>query len=163
MASLPTEFGQGCVLEHQPRTTTVADHRVLGRCKADILLLQESDLNARRTHHFDIAREIAQKLQLDYVFGREFQELTQGTRHSPAYHGQATLSRWPLSNAVSSVSSSNPTSGSHTGFCRRSNHSRKGAEVGSPSLPMLVSARRRSLPTTFISRAEATTGFGGLD
>ncbi len=71
----------------------------LGRCKADILLLQESDLNARRTHHFDIAREIAQKLQLNYIFGREFQELTQGTRHSPAYHGQATLSRWPLSNA----------------------------------------------------------------
>jgi endonuclease/exonuclease/phosphatase family metal-dependent hydrolase len=32
------------------------------------------------------------------VFGREFQELTQGTRASPAFHGQATLSRWPLSN-----------------------------------------------------------------
>jgi endonuclease/exonuclease/phosphatase family metal-dependent hydrolase len=61
--------------------------------------LQEADLNARRTHHLNIAREIAQKLQLNYVFGREFQELTQGTRRSPAYHGQATLSRWPLSNA----------------------------------------------------------------
>ncbi len=71
----------------------------LGRRRADILLLQEADLNARRTHHFDIAREIAQKLELNYVFGHEFQELTQGTRHSPAYHGQATLSRWPLSNA----------------------------------------------------------------
>jgi endonuclease/exonuclease/phosphatase family metal-dependent hydrolase len=71
----------------------------LSRSKADILLLQEADLNARRTHHLNIAREIAKKLQLDYVFGREFQELTQGTRHSPAYHGQATLSRWPLSNA----------------------------------------------------------------
>jgi endonuclease/exonuclease/phosphatase family metal-dependent hydrolase len=71
----------------------------LGPKKADILLLQEADLNARRTHHLHIAREIAQKLQLNYVFGREFQELTQGTRHSPAYHGQATLSRWPLSNA----------------------------------------------------------------
>src|SRR5208337_629960 len=70
----------------------------LGRRKADILLLQEADLNAKRTHHFDIAREIAKKLQLNYVFGREFQELTQGTRDSPAYHGQATLSRWPLSN-----------------------------------------------------------------
>jgi endonuclease/exonuclease/phosphatase family metal-dependent hydrolase len=33
------------------------------------------------------------------VFGREFQELTQGSRASPAYHGQATLSRWPLSNS----------------------------------------------------------------
>ena len=71
----------------------------LSRSKADILLLQEADLNARRTHHLNIAREIAKKLQLNYVFGREFQELTQGTRHFPAYHGQATLSRWPLSNA----------------------------------------------------------------
>lgn len=70
----------------------------LGRNKADIVLLQESDLNARRTHHLNIAREIAQKRQLNYVFGVEFQELTQGTRKSPAYHGQATLSRWPLSN-----------------------------------------------------------------
>ena len=71
----------------------------LSRSQADILLLQEADLNARRTHHLNIAREIAQKLQLNYIFGREFQELTQGTRRSPAYHGQATLSRWPLSNA----------------------------------------------------------------
>lgn len=68
----------------------------LGRSKADIVLLQESDLNARRTDHLNIARETAQKLQLNYVFGVEFQELTQGTRKSPAYHGQATLSRWPL-------------------------------------------------------------------
>ena len=48
----------------------------LAGAKADIILLQEADLNARRTHHLDIAREIAQKLQLNYVFGREFQELT---------------------------------------------------------------------------------------
>jgi len=70
----------------------------LASTKADVVLLQESDLNARRTHHLNIAREIAQKLQMNYVFGREFQELTQGSRASPAYHGQATLSRWPLSN-----------------------------------------------------------------
>src|SRR5882672_9500756 len=67
--------------------------------KADIVLLQEADLNARRTHHINVAREIAQKLAMNYVFGREFQELTQGTKTSPAYHGQATLSRWPLSNS----------------------------------------------------------------
>ena len=70
----------------------------LSRARADIILLQEADLNARRTHHLNIAREISQKLQLNYVFGREFQELSQGTRASPAFHGQATLSRWPLSN-----------------------------------------------------------------
>ena len=71
----------------------------LGRSKADLLLLQEADLNARRTWHLHIAREIAQRLHLNYVFGREFQELTQGTRQSPAFHGQATLSPWPLANA----------------------------------------------------------------
>jgi endonuclease/exonuclease/phosphatase family metal-dependent hydrolase len=67
--------------------------------KADLILLQEADLNARRTHHFNVAKEIAQKLAMNYVFGREFQELTQGSKTSPAYHGQATLSRWPLSNS----------------------------------------------------------------
>jgi endonuclease/exonuclease/phosphatase family metal-dependent hydrolase len=70
----------------------------LASARADILLLQEADLNAKRTHHANVARAIAQKLQMNYVFGREFQELTQGTHASPAYHGQATLSRWPLSN-----------------------------------------------------------------
>ena len=66
---------------------------------ADLILLQECDLNARRTQRMNIAQEIARKLEMNYVFGREFQELTQGSGDSPAYHGQATLSRWPLSNA----------------------------------------------------------------
>lgn len=64
---------------------------------ADLILLQESDLNARRTARRNIAKELAQRLQMHYVFGIEFQELGQGSRASPAYHGQATLSRWPLS------------------------------------------------------------------
>jgi endonuclease/exonuclease/phosphatase family metal-dependent hydrolase len=67
--------------------------------KADIILLQEADLNARRTHHINVAKEIARTLEMNYVFGREFQELTQGSKATPAYHGQATLSRWPLSNS----------------------------------------------------------------
>ena|ERR1700761_3669798 len=66
--------------------------------QADILVLQEVDLNARRTHRLNIAEELARKLQMNYVFGREFQELTQGSRTSPAYHGQATLSRWRLAS-----------------------------------------------------------------
>ena len=70
----------------------------LQSCRADLILLQEVDSNARRTHHLDVAREIAQALKMNYVFAREFQELTQGSRLSPAYHGQATLSAWPLSN-----------------------------------------------------------------
>ena len=63
---------------------------------ADLVLLQETDVNARRTHYRNIAREIAQALRMDYVFGCEFEELTQGNHSSPAYHGQATLSRLPM-------------------------------------------------------------------
>jgi endonuclease/exonuclease/phosphatase family metal-dependent hydrolase len=69
----------------------------LAGTNADILLLQEADLNARRTRRLNIAQEIARKLEMDYVFGCEFQELVQGSKSSPAYHGQATLSKWPIS------------------------------------------------------------------
>jgi endonuclease/exonuclease/phosphatase family metal-dependent hydrolase len=69
----------------------------LAGVNADILILQEVDLNTRRTHHLNIAETIARKLEMNYVFGREFQELVQGTKGSPAYHGQATLSKWPIS------------------------------------------------------------------
>src|SRR5271166_3135706 len=65
----------------------------LRRTAADLVLLQETDLNARRTHYRSIAREIAQALRMDYVFGCEFEELTQGDHKAPAYHGQANLSR----------------------------------------------------------------------
>jgi endonuclease/exonuclease/phosphatase family metal-dependent hydrolase len=66
--------------------------------EADLILLQEVDLKARRTHHRDVARELARSLQLNYVFGKEFLELGGGSGRSPAQHGQATLSPWPLSN-----------------------------------------------------------------
>lgn len=71
----------------------------LGDSKADVFLLQEVDINAYRTHQLNIAQEIARRLRLNYVFGREFVELTQGSKTSPAYHGQATLSRWKISNS----------------------------------------------------------------
>jgi endonuclease/exonuclease/phosphatase family metal-dependent hydrolase len=70
----------------------------LSEANADILLLQEVDINARRTKRLNVAREIARKLRLNYVFAREFVELTQGSKASPAYHGQATLSRWTISH-----------------------------------------------------------------
>jgi endonuclease/exonuclease/phosphatase family metal-dependent hydrolase len=70
----------------------------LASANADILILQEVDVNARRTHRLNIAEEIARKLEMNYVFGREFEELVQGSKNSPAYHGQATLSKWPILN-----------------------------------------------------------------
>jgi endonuclease/exonuclease/phosphatase family metal-dependent hydrolase len=66
---------------------------------ADLLLLQEVDLNARRTRRRDIANDLARALNLNYAFGMEFQELSEGTATSPAYHGMATLTRWPLLRA----------------------------------------------------------------
>ncbi len=71
----------------------------LHRTPADLILLQETDVNARRTQNRNVAREIAQALRMNYVFGCEFQELTQGNHSSPAYHGQATLSRMPISES----------------------------------------------------------------
>src|SRR5271166_5158441 len=71
----------------------------LRRTPADLILLQETDVNARRTQYRNVAREIAQVLRMDYVFGCEFEELTQGDHNSPAYHGQATLSRLPISES----------------------------------------------------------------
>jgi endonuclease/exonuclease/phosphatase family metal-dependent hydrolase len=66
---------------------------------ADILTLQEVDMNARRTGLRNVAEELARSLKMHYAFGWEFQELAEGTRHSPAYTGQATLSRWPISGS----------------------------------------------------------------
>ncbi len=66
---------------------------------ADLLLLQEVDLNARRTRRRDIANELGLALKLNYAFGMEFQELSEGSAANPAYHGMATLTRWPLLRA----------------------------------------------------------------
>jgi endonuclease/exonuclease/phosphatase family metal-dependent hydrolase len=70
----------------------------LAHTSADMFILQEVDLNAKRTHRLNVAEEIARKLQMNYVFGREFQELVQGSKNDPAYHGQAILAKWPIAN-----------------------------------------------------------------
>jgi endonuclease/exonuclease/phosphatase family metal-dependent hydrolase len=65
----------------------------------DLIILQEVDLNARRTGCLNVAEELARKLRMNYVFGCEFQELTQQWGDACAFHGQATLSRWRQGNA----------------------------------------------------------------
>lgn len=64
----------------------------------DLLILQEVDLNAHRTRYLNVAEELARNLAMNYAFGREFQELAEGSRAAAAYHGQATLSRWDVVN-----------------------------------------------------------------
>ncbi len=63
---------------------------------ADLLTLQEVDLNARRSGLRNIAEDLARNLKMHYAFGWEFQELAEGSRDLPAWTGQATLSRWPI-------------------------------------------------------------------
>src|SRR5262249_15662955 len=72
---------------------------VLSKLEADLIMLQETDLNARRTKGRNIAEEVARALGMGHVFGQQFQELIEGSAFSPAYIGQATLCRWPLLNA----------------------------------------------------------------
>ena len=64
--------------------------------KPDVCIFQEVDLGARRTHGEDVAKELAEAFDMNYVFAPEFQELGQGTAEDPAYHGQALLTTLPV-------------------------------------------------------------------
>ncbi len=62
----------------------------------DLCIFQEVDLGARRSGGIDVAQKLAETFQMNYVFAPEFQELSQGTREHPAYHGQALLTKLPI-------------------------------------------------------------------
>ena len=70
-----------------------------GPLAADFYLLQEVDMRTHRTGYRNVAEEMARELRMNYVFGIEFQELAQGRPSFPAFHGQAVLSRFPMSQA----------------------------------------------------------------
>jgi endonuclease/exonuclease/phosphatase family metal-dependent hydrolase len=71
---------------------------ILQRQGASLILLQEVDLNSRRTERRNIAEELAQSLRMPYLFAAEFEELGQGSRDVPAYHGQAILTSLAVSS-----------------------------------------------------------------
>lgn len=64
-----------------------------------ICILQEADLHAKRSGFRHIAGDLARELSYNYVFAAEFRELSQGSGGRPAYHGQATLARFPIVKA----------------------------------------------------------------
>lgn len=70
-----------------------------GPLAADLYVLQEVDLNTRRAGFRNVAGDLARELAMNYAFGIEFQELAQGRRGQPAFHGQAVLSRFPIRHA----------------------------------------------------------------
>lgn len=68
---------------------------------ADVWLLSEVDHGCARTDRRDVARDMAEALQLDFVYGVEFIELDwadDGTLADQCEHGNAILSRLPLGN-----------------------------------------------------------------
>lgn len=64
--------------------------------KPDICLLQEVDVHARRTNKQHTPEELARRLKMKYVFGVEFEELSQGSPDRKAYIGQAILTSLPV-------------------------------------------------------------------
>lgn len=66
---------------------------------ADLYVLQEVDLFTRRAGFGNVAEEMARSLGLNYAFAPDFEELAQGRPGQPAFHGQAVLSRFPISKA----------------------------------------------------------------
>lgn len=68
----------------------------LERNPADLLLLQEVDLDTARAHEKDVAAELARRLRLNAAFGPEFEELSQEREGQRAYIGQATLTCLPI-------------------------------------------------------------------
>ncbi len=48
--------------------------------EADLVILQEADLNAKRTHRVNIAEKLAYRLGMNYVFGREFDDTAEFDR-----------------------------------------------------------------------------------
>jgi len=70
----------------------------LERENPDLCFLQEVDLTARRSGGRNVSEELARRLQLNYAFAPEFQELSQGTTEQPSFQGEAILTRLPMHN-----------------------------------------------------------------
>lgn len=64
----------------------------------DVLLANELDDGCVRSGQKDTAKELAERLGLNYVFGLEFIELV-NPEDSKGHHGNAIFSRWPIKQA----------------------------------------------------------------
>ncbi len=73
-------------------------------CKADVLLLTELDRGCSRSGCRNVARDLAQALEMNFVYGVEYVELPRESDlpvnrvETTCEHGNAILSRFPLNN-----------------------------------------------------------------
>jgi endonuclease/exonuclease/phosphatase family metal-dependent hydrolase len=65
----------------------------------DIVLLQEVDRYCKRSGNLDVARELGQLLEMNWVSAGEFQEIGEGKGTRAAMTGQAILSRDTITDA----------------------------------------------------------------
>lgn len=65
----------------------------IAKLRPDVCLLQEVDLNTKRTAGRDVADLLAARFEFNYVWGFEWEELSQGSASQRAYQGQAVLAR----------------------------------------------------------------------
>jgi endonuclease/exonuclease/phosphatase family metal-dependent hydrolase len=66
---------------------------------ADVVLLQEVDRGCARTGYRDVARDLADALDMNWVAAGEFQEIGEARGDRPAITGQAILSKFPIGQA----------------------------------------------------------------
>ena len=64
----------------------------------DVILANELDDGCVRSGQKDTARELAERLGMNYVFGLEFIELV-NSQDEKGFHGNAIFSRWPIKRA----------------------------------------------------------------
>ena len=64
----------------------------------DVILANELDDGCVRSGQKDTAKELAERLGMNYVFGLEFIELVNG-QDAKGFHGNAIFSRWPIRQA----------------------------------------------------------------
>lgn len=67
---------------------------------ADIILLQEVDMFARRSGWRDVARDLADALGMNWQWAGEFQEIGESRHGVPALTGQAVLSKHPIEDST---------------------------------------------------------------
>ena len=85
-------------IDHGSKLDRIA--AALTREPADLCLFQEVDWNTDRVRDENVGETLARKLHLNLSYGIEFEELSQEkTKDQPAYSGQATLTRLPVSRS----------------------------------------------------------------
>jgi endonuclease/exonuclease/phosphatase family metal-dependent hydrolase len=71
----------------------------LQKLDAYVLLLQEVDRYCDQSGGRDVAADLASALGTNWVAAGEFQEIGEATKGRAALHGQAILSRYPITDA----------------------------------------------------------------